>query len=197
MKLILASASPRRAEILRNAGFEFEVYPAHVDEARIPGESPEDYVRRLADAKARLAAEHAARKHTRAIIIGADTAVVAAGELLGKPSGIEDAGRMLRLLSGRTHDVLTGVSVLRVPEGSSALHVETTRVTFLELSNNDIDDYIATGEPFDKAGAYGIQGIGGRFVARIEGCYFNVMGLPLARVASLIRALESERTAGA
>ncbi len=197
MKLILASASPRRAEILRNAGFEFKVHPARVDETRFPGESAEDYVRRLADAKARLAAEHAAPKHTQAIIIGADTAVVAAGELLGKPSGIEDARRMLRLLSGRTHEVLTGVSVLRVPEGPSAVHVETTRVTFLELSNRDVDDYIATGEPFDKAGAYGIQGIGGRFVARIEGCYFNVMGLPLARVLSLIRALESEQTAGA
>jgi septum formation protein len=194
MKLILASASPRRAEILRNAGLEFEVHPAHVDETRFPGESPEDYVRRLGDAKARVAAEHAARKHTRGIIIGADTAVVAAGELLGKPSGIEDARRMLRLLSGRTHDVLTGVSVLRVPEGTSALHVETTRVTFLELSNHDIEDYIATGEPFDKAGAYGIQGIGRRFVVRIEGSYFNVMGLPLSKVVSLIRALESEQT---
>jgi septum formation protein len=190
MKLILASASPRRAEILRNAGFEFEVLPAHVDETRFLGESPEDYVRRLADAKARIAAEHAARNHIRAIIIGADTAVVAAGELLGKPSGIEDARRMLRLLSGRTHEVLTGVSVLRVPEGPSTLHVETTRVTFLELSNHEIEDYIGTGEPFDKAGAYGIQGIGGKFVARIEGCYFNVMGLPLSRVVSLIGAVE-------
>jgi septum formation protein len=197
MKLILASASPRRAEILRNAGFEFEVHPAHVNETRFSGEGAEDYVRRLADAKARIAAGQAARNHARAIIIGADTAVVVAGELLGKPSGIEDAKRMLRLLSGRTHDVLTGVSVLRVPEGPSALHVETTRVTFLELSNHDIEDYIATGEPFDKAGAYGIQRIGGKFVPRIEGCYFNVMGLPLSRVVSLIRALELEQTAGA
>jgi septum formation protein len=197
MKLILASASPRRAEILRNAGFEFEVHPAHVDETRLPGESPEDYVRRLADAKARLVADHAARKHTRATIIGADTAVVVAGELLGKPSGVEDAKRMLRLLSGRTHEVLTGVAVLRVPEGFSALHVETTRVTFLGLSDRDIENYIATGEPFDKAGAYGIQGIGGKFVREIEGCYFNVMGLPLSRVWSLVRAIESERTAGA
>jgi septum formation protein len=197
MKLILASASPRRAEILRNAGFEFEVHPAHVDETKFSGESPEDYVRRLAVAKARLVADDAARNHTRAIIIGADTAVVAAGELLGKPSGVEDAKRMLRLLSGRTHEVLTGVAVLRVPEGFSALYVETTRVTFLELSDSDIENYIATGEPFDKAGAYGIQGIGGKFVREIEGCYFNVMGLPLSRVWSLVRAIESERTAGA
>jgi septum formation protein len=197
MKLILASASPRRAEILRNAGFEFEVHPAHVDETRLPGESPEDYVRRLADAKARGTAEQLGRKHARAIIIGADTAVVVAGELLGKPSGVEDARRMLWLLSGRTHEVLTGVAALRVPQGSSALHVETTRVTFVELSHHDIDDYIATGEPFDKAGAYGIQGIGGKFVREIEGCYFNVMGLPLSRVWSLVRAIESERTAGA
>jgi septum formation protein len=197
MKLILASASPRRAEILRNAGFEFEVHPAHVDETRLPGESPEDYVRRLADAKARGAAEQIGRKHTRAIIIGADTAVVVAGKLLGKPNGVEDAKRMLRLLSGGTHKVLTGVSVVRVPEGFSALHVETTRVTFLELSDSDIENYIATGEPFDKAGAYGIQGIGGKFVREIEGCYFNVMGLPLSRVWSLVRAIESERTTGA
>jgi septum formation protein len=197
MKLILASASPRRAEILRNAGFEFDVHPAHVDETRFPGESPEDYVRRLADAKARLVADDTARNHTRAIIIGADTAVVVAGELLGKPSGVEDARRMLRLLSGRTHEVLTGVAVLRVPEGFSALHVETTRVAFLELSDSDIENYIATGEPFDKAGAYGIQGIGGKFVREIEGCYFNVMGLPLSRVWSLVRAIESERTPGA
>jgi len=197
MKLILASASPRRAEILRNAGFEFDVHPAHLDETRLPGESPEDYVRRLADAKARSAAEQIGRKHTRAIIIGADTAVVVAGKLLGKPNGVEDAKRMLRLLSGRTHEVLTGVAALRVPEGSSALHVETTRVTFLELSDSDIENYVATGEPFDKAGAYGIQGIGGKFVREIEGCYFNVMGLPLSRVWSLVRATKSERTAGA
>jgi len=197
MKLILASASPRRAEILRNAGFEFDVHPAHVDETRLPSESPEDYVRRLADAKARSAAEQIGRKHTRAIIIGADTAVVVAGKLLGKPNGVEDAKRMLRLLSGRTHEVLTGVAALRVPEGSSALHVETTRVTFLELSDSDIENYVATGEPFDKAGAYGIQGIGGKFVREIEGCYFNVMGLPLSRVWSLVRATKSERTAGA
>lgn len=104
---------------------------------------------------------------------------------------------MLRLLSGRTHEVLTGVAALRVPEGSSALHVETTRVTFLELSDSDIENYVATGEPFDKAGAYGIQGIGGKFVREIEGCYFNVMGLPLSRVWSLVRATKSERTAGA
>jgi septum formation protein len=197
MKLILASASPRRAQILRDAGFDFEVCPADVDEIRLPGESPEDYVRRLADTKACSAAEQLARKHTRAIIIGADTAVVVAGELLGKPSDVEDARRMLRLLSGRTHEVLTGVAVLRVPEGFSALHVETTRVTFLELADSDIENYIATGEPLDKAGAYGIQGIGGKFVREIEGCYFNVMGLPLSRVWSLVRAIESEQTAGA
>jgi len=196
MKLILASASPRRARILRDAGFEFEVCPAHLDETRFPGETPEDYVRRLAEAKARIAAERAIREVTPAIIIGADTAVVVAGELLGKPSDAADAGRMLRLLSGRTHEVLTGVSVLRLPEDTSARHVETTRVTFLEVSQKDIDDYIATGEPFDKAGAYGIQGIGGRFIGRIEGCYFNVMGLPLSRVWSLLRAIETERTAG-
>jgi len=194
MKLILASASPRRARILRDAGFEFEVCPAHVDETRFHGERPEDYVRRLADAKARVAAEEAGKKNIPAIVIGADTAVVAAGELLGKPTSADDARKILRLLSGRTHEVLTGVSVLRVPEGSAALHVETTRVTFLELSEKDIDDYIATGEPLDKAGAYAIQGIASRYISKIEGDYFNVVGLPMARVWKMLRSLGFNQT---
>jgi septum formation protein len=188
-RLILASSSPRRAEILRDAGFKFKVCATHLDESRVGRESARVHVLRLARLKARTAAERA--RHTeRAIVIGADTVVVARGKILGKPSDVREARRMLRLLSGRTHEVLTGVSVLRVSEGKELHGVETTRVHFLKLSYEEIDDYIATGEPFDKAGAYGIQGVGGRFIDRIEGCYFNVVGLPLSRVWSMVRELE-------
>jgi septum formation protein len=182
MKLVLASASPRRAEILRNAGFVFEVFAPNVDETRLPGEGAEDYVARLANGKARVAAEDLAKRDEQAIVIGADTVVVLGGQILGKPESLEDARWMLRSLDGRSHDVLTGLSVIIVPEGRGVSHVETTRVSFLQLSEAEINDYLSTGEPFDKAGAYGIQGIGGRYVQRIEGCYFNVMGLPLSRL---------------
>ena len=187
--LILASKSPRRAEILRNAGFRFEVRATHVDESRRPRESPRHHVQRLAHAKARLVAEQMKRKKRAVVVIGADTMVVVQGKVLGKPSDVKEARRMLKLLSGRTHQVLTGLAILRVPEGAEARHIEATRVRFQKLSKSDIDDYIATGEPFDKAGAYGIQGLGGRFVASIEGCYFNVMGLPLSRVWGMLREL--------
>jgi len=187
MKLILASASPRRAEILRDAGFTFEVIPAHVDETRLPRESAADYVSRLASCKARLVAQSHATKKEKAFVIGADTVVVAGRHILGKPADAADARRILRLLSGKIHKVLTGVSVVDVSSGKEARHVETTRVQFLRLSETDIRDYLATREPFDKAGAYGIQGTGGRFVRRIEGCYFNVMGLPLSRVWTMLR----------
>lgn len=192
MKLILASSSPRRAEILRNAGFAFDIQPAHVDETRFTGERAEDYVKRLADSKARFVAQYADRSGAPAIVIGADTVVVAEGQILGKPADAEDARRMLRLLSGRDHDVLTGLSFHSVPASSEVAQVESTRVSFLALSNEDIENYIRTGEPFDKAGAYGIQGIGGRFIWRIEGCYFNVMGLPLSRVWSIVTRMERE-----
>ena len=190
MKLILASTSPRRAEILRQAGFDFDVVPAPVDEARFPNERAEDYVRRVANMKSRLAAATAAKKMAQAVVIGADTAVVAEGEVLGKPGGVEDARRMLRVLSGKTHEVLTGLSIVHDAD-EQASHVETTRVSFVALSEDDIADYLATREPFDKAGAYGIQGLGGRFVWRIEGCYFNVMGLPISRLWSLLRRFGS------
>lgn len=186
MRLILASKSLRRAEILRDAGLAFEVYATGADETTQPGESAQKHVRRLAAAKARQAAEHFKRKNRAAIVIGADTEVVVQGQTLGKPADVRQARRMLRLLSGRTHRVLTGVCMVRVPNGREIEHVETTRVRFLKLSSREIDDYIATGEPFDKAGGYGIQGIGGRFVASIEGCYFNVMGLPLSRVWAML-----------
>lgn len=187
-RLILASKSPRRAEILRSAGFTFEVRAAHADETRRPRESARNYVRRLAATKAHIVAEHAKHKNFPAYIIGADTVVVVEGTILEKPSDVREARRMLRLLNGRTHQVLTGVSILAIPGGAEHHHVETTRVRFLKLTNTEIDDYIATGEPFDKAGGYAIQGIAGRFATRIDGCYFNVMGLPLSRVWSMLRA---------
>ena len=188
-RLILASGSPRRAEILRNAGFEFDTHATQSDESRRPRESAASYVRRIAAAKARGASEKLKRKSRRAIVIGADTVVLTNGKILGKPSDVKDARRMLRLLSGKTHRVLTGLAILRLPDGAERHHVETTRVRFRKMSNAEIDDYIATGEPFGKAGAYAIQGIGGRYVTQIEGCYFNVMGLPLARLYELLEML--------
>jgi septum formation protein len=188
MKLILASASPRRAQILRDAGFAFEVRPAHVNETRLQREAAAAYVSRLASSKARLIARKLQAKNENAFVIGADTVVVAGRHILGKPANAADARRMLRLLNGKKHKVLTGVSIISVPSGREFIHVEATRVQFLRITSRDIREYLATREPFDKAGAYGIQGIGGRFVRRIEGCYFNVMGLPLSRVWSMLRA---------
>jgi septum formation protein len=186
MKIILASASPRRAEILRNAGIPFEARAVDLDESRRPGELRADYVRRLALGKARAAAA-AQRDSDDSIFIGADTVVVVGDEILGKPESPDDARRILRLLSAAVHEVHTGLAVVRRPGAMEGLVEEVTRVTFAPLSDQDIESYIATGEPFDKAGAYGIQGIGGRYVTRIEGCFFNVMGLPLARLWSLLR----------
>lgn len=185
-KLILASSSPRRAEILRNAGIRFEAHATHMDESRRPRESARSYVARLAAAKAHHAAEQARKKGIETIVVGADTAVVARGKILGKPSDVSDARRMLRLLSGRTHTVLTGVCAISTPNGLTASRVESTRVRFAKLSMREIDDYIATGEPFGKAGAYAIQGIAGRYTTRIEGCYFNVMGLPLSALWDML-----------
>jgi septum formation protein len=186
MKLILASASPRRAEILRNAAIPFETQITLLDESILPGELSGDYVRRLALEKARAGAE-ARRDPSDDLFIGADTAVVAGDEILAKPESDEDARRMLRLLSGTTHEVHTGLALLRRPDGIERVVEEITRVSFAPLSEDEIDAYIATGEPFDKAGGYGIQGIAGRYVTRIEGCYFNVMGLPLAQLWSLLK----------
>ena len=189
IRLILASASPRRAEILHNAGFTFDIFPADVDETLLPNERAEDYVRRLAAEKARVGMERLGRDAAPAIVIGADTTVVANDQILGKPTSEEDARRMLRLLSGQTHEVLTGLSVMRSTDGHSASDVEITRVGFAALPESEMEDYLVSGEPFDKAGAYGIQGIGGRYVTRIEGCYFNVMGLPLSRLCSMLQTL--------
>lgn len=192
MKLILASASPRRAEILRNAGFDFEILPTRVDESVRQGESAKDYVCRLAEEKARAAMREIPANSDRdsAVIVAADTTVVLGSEILGKPTPAEDAGAMLRRLSGRTHEVLTGLAVLPLAGSEIQIAVETTRVTFAPMSGREIEDYVASGEAFDKAGAYAIQGRGGKFITRIEGCYFNVMGLPLARLYSMLREIE-------
>src|SRR6266404_4086907 len=179
MKLILASASPRRAEILRSAGLQFAVLSSAVDETGVPGESPQDLVRRLALAKAELVA---ARAVGPAIVIAADTIVALEGTILGKPRTSDDARQMLEKLSGRTHSVMTGVALIRLPDAERREFIETTQVHFASVSNEEIVKYLASGEPFDKAGAYAIQGLGGRFVPRIDGCYFNVVGLPLARL---------------
>jgi septum formation protein len=188
MKLILASTSPRRAEILRDAGIVFDVCAPQIDEARRPHEVAEKMVARLAEAKARAAAESAGEKNP-AIIIGADTAVELDGESFGKPRGAADAREMLSYLSGRTHYVVTGIYVLRLPDGAARSAVETTAVIFARLDQKEIDAYVVSGEPFDKAGGYAIQGRAGRYIPRVEGCYFNVVGLPLARLYTLLGEL--------
>lgn len=180
-KLILASSSPRRAEVLRNAGIEFEVRPADIDETRRPHESAGDYVQRLALEKVR-AAVNSETNAGNFIVVGADTVVVNRGEILLKPDSADDARRMLRQLSGGVHEVHTGLAVIRTPQRIERVIEEITSVHFAMLSEAEIDAYIATGEPFDKAGAYGIQSLGGRYVTRVEGCYFNVMGMPLGRL---------------
>jgi septum formation protein len=185
-KLILASASPRRAEILRDAGFPFTVMSSAVDETRIPGESAQDLVQRLADAKAELVA---ARAVGPSIVIAADTAVLIDGEILGKPRTTDDASQMLTRLGGRVHSVLTGVTLIRLPDAERRSFVETTLVHFAPLSPEDLAHYLATEEPFDKAGAYAIQGRAGRYIPRIEGCYYNVVGLPLARMCHALSEL--------
>lgn len=186
MKLILASASPRRAQILRDAGISFLVLSSAVDETPYPNETPEQMVQRLADAKAELVA---ARAVGPALLIAADTTVVLDGQILGKPQSTDDARRMLERYSGRTHSVVTGVTVIRLPEMERRQFVETTQVTFATLAPDEISRYLSTDEPYDKAGAYAIQGYAGRYIPRIEGCYFNVVGLPLARLMNALREL--------
>lgn len=186
MRIVLASASPRRAEVLRDAGIVFEALPVHVDETRWHNEAAAHLVRRLAKAKAAAAAE---RISGAAIIIGADTEVVVDGDVLGKPAAAQDAREMLRRLSGRVHEVITGLEFIRLPDRATRSEQEITRVTFAPLSDAEIDAYVASGEPFDKAGGYAIQGRGGQFVTRVEGCYFNVVGLPLALFYRILRDL--------
>lgn len=184
--IILASASPRRRELLAQAGFNFEVIPAHVNEDVLPGEDPKTYVVRLARDKAE--AVYGQLRVPEAIVIGADTTVTIDGHILAKPEDARDAARMLRKLSGRTHQVITAVAIASAL-GTDA-SAEVTSVEFLRLSDEEITAYVATGEPMDKAGAYGIQGYAARWIPRIEGCYFNVVGLPIARVASMLKDID-------
>jgi septum formation protein len=174
-ELILASASPRRSELLAIAGLRFRVRSRPVEEARAPGEPPIDYVCRLARAKAEAAWERDGE-----IVLGADTTVVLGDRVLEKPADAANATAMLQALSGKTHSVITGVCLLH--SGGMIVDAASTRVHFVELDAIEIEDYVASGEPMDKAGAYAIQGLASKFVDRIEGCYFNVMGLPLALV---------------
>lgn len=180
--LILASNSPRRKELLAQIGLSFTVDPADVDETMRPGEPPEAYALRVARDKARVAAARA----TEGIVIAADTIVVAGDKVLGKPRDRKDAEAMLAMLSGKEHRVITGLVVLDADARREMTGVVATRVGFRSLTNAEIAAYVATGEPYDKAGAYGIQGKGALLVDRIEGCYFNVVGLPLARLGELL-----------
>ena len=197
--LILASASPRRRQLLEQVGYRFEVRPAHIPEDPQAGEDPIAYVTRLARQKAEavyreLSITDEIAEKTRPdgrpldeqslVVLGADTTVTIDDTILAKPEDAADAARMLRLLSGRTHRVITGVALVSAARAEVA--AEVTSVQFLRLSEADIAAYVATGEPMDKAGAYGIQGCAARWIPRIEGCYFNVMGLPLALACSLL-----------
>jgi septum formation protein len=187
VKIILASSSPRRAEILRNAGIAFETRPTQIDETALPGEAAHAMVARLAEAKARAAAAQIDAGLRECIVVGADTTVELDGEILGKPRDSAHAREMLVKLSGRTHHVLTGLFLLRLPGIATHAAVENSAVTFAPLGEKEIDAYVISGEPMGKAGAYAIQGLAGRYIPRIEGCYFNVVGLPLARLYALLR----------
>lgn len=181
-KIILASASPRRRELLRQVGLQFSVAPADVDESIMPGETAEQYAVRIALDKARAAAKRAAE----GLVIAADTIVVLDGEIMGKPVDRRDAERMLSMLSGRMHRVITGVAVVEARSGRESVKSAATKVWFRDLSSAEIAAYAATGEPLDKAGAYGIQGKGALLVEKIEGCYFNVVGLPLSLLDTML-----------
>ena len=192
MTIILASASPRRQELLRNAGIPFTVQPADIDERPLAGEAPRDCAERLAREKALAVFQSQPTNY----VLGADTIVVVDDAILGKPLDAGDAARMLRMLSGRTHAVITGVCLVGpvasgqwpvVGETERQTMSETTLVTMCEMSDAEIRDYVATGEPMDKAGAYAIQGIASRWIPRIEGDYSNVVGLPMALVYRMLR----------
>lgn len=185
MRIILASASPRRRELLRNMGLRFETAVSNAPEQLIDGESPQDTVMRLAAEKAAVAAGHTDAGE-KCIVIGADTVVVIDGEILGKPSGKEQAAEMLARLSGRTHTVYTGICVLESCTNKRVCDCVATQVTFRELTDDQISRYIKTGEPMDKAGAYGIQQLGSMLVERINGDYFSVVGLPVCRLSEIL-----------
>lgn len=180
-KLILASGSPRRSEILNFVGWEFEKQVADVDETEFPGEKPADYVKRLAIKKAAAVAGSFGNN----FVLGADTIVVIDGEIIGKPVDLDDAGKMIRKLSGRWHEVLTGVAVIR--NSNTAVEVQETRVKFKKLDDNEIEFLVNQGEPLDKAGAYAVQAQAALFIEEIEGDYWNVVGLPVNLVYRLVR----------
>jgi septum formation protein len=181
--IILASASPRRAELLRQLGLHFHIKPSRLAEEPYRHEPPAELVTRLALAKAR----EVAATETEGLVIGADTVVVCAGRLLGKPRNRADACAMLSGLAGRTHEVVTGVALVDAANGRYKVADVCTVVVFKKLSEAEIRGYVSTGEPLDKAGGYGIQGFGALLVERIEGCYFNVVGLPLAKLADMFK----------
>lgn len=185
VRIILASNSPRRRELLDNAGIAYAADPADVDESRLPDEPPERYAVRLALDKALATAS----RHGAGLVVGADTIVVVDGQILGKPSSEADAARMLRMLSGRVHEVITGVAVVDAAGGGRITASETTRVKMRKLAPCVIDSYVRSGEPMDKAGGYGIQGRASLFVESVRGCYFNVVGLPMARLGIMLEEM--------
>ncbi len=189
VKIILASSSPRRAEILRAAGIAFQIRATEIDETPLPGEPAQAMVARLAEEKARAAAAQLGAGMRECIVVGADTTVELGGEILAKPRDAGHAREMLARLSGRTHQVLTGIFLLQLPGNAQRAAVEKSAVTFAPLTEKEIEAYVASGEPLGKAGAYAIQGIAGRYIPSMEGCYFNVVGLPLARLYALLREL--------
>jgi septum formation protein len=183
MKFILASASPRRRELLTSIGLAFDVIPSHIPEVRAEGEAPQEYVARLSREKAAAIAE----QHPAAWIIAADTTVLLGDELLEKPADEADARRMLAAIAGKTHIVYSGVTLLNREEGHRDTRVAESEVRMLPLGTRDIAWYVATGEPLDKAGAYAVQGIGALFIDSIHGSYTNVVGLPLALLFQMLR----------
>jgi septum formation protein len=180
--IILASNSPRRRDLLGQIGLDFTIDPADVDERVLPGETPEAYALRVAQDKAQVAAERV----SAGIVIAADTIVVLGDHILGKPADASDAERMLTLLSGREHCVITGLVMLDAASGRSSARTSVTTVWFRDLSSEEILSYVQSGEPLDKAGGYGIQGKGALLVKKIDGCYFNVVGLPLALLGEML-----------
>ena len=191
MKIVLASASPRRAELLKNIGLEFSVRPDDSEEISTPGLDPAETVKELARNKASNVAGKIRNAgglgDEEVLVIGADTVVVLSGEILGKPKDEADAERTLRRLSGNRHEVYTGVSVIDTFSGREVCDHEATVVEFRDISDEEIAAYIRTGEPMDKAGAYGVQNLGALFVKRIEGDYFNVVGLPLCKLGMILK----------
>ncbi len=190
-KIYLASSSPRRHEILRRVGIAFEPVPReHFDENDLPHIAPEDYARRLAEMKLEKAI---LPEDADGIVIAFDTIVFVDGQILGKPKDADEAKRFLRKLSGRWHTVFTAVCAMKIPEKTSASKVERTDVLFSELTDEEIDLYIASGEPMDKAGAYGIQELGAFLVKRVDGCFYNVVGLPLLCLTEVLSCFNIKR----